>query len=191
MQGQTDIAISFATENRHKLREVQSILEPLNVKVNWARTRKVEIQSNDLSEIAKFSAEEVSKRVYGQVVVEDAGLFVESLSNFPGPFSAFVLKTIGIAGIVKLMAGNPTREAQFRSAVAVATNGRLLAIFKGTIKGSITQSPRGKGGFGFDPIFVPQGKNKSFAQLSTNSKNSISHRGKAFKALAAWLESKK
>ena len=191
MQGQTDIAISFVTENRHKLREVQSILEPLNVKVNWARTRKVEIQSNDLSEIAKFSAEEVSKRVYGQVVVEDAGLFVESLSNFPGPFSAFVLKTIGIAGIVKLMAGNPTREAQFRSAVAVATNGRLLAIFKGTIKGSITQNPRGKGGFGFDPIFVPEGKNKSFAQLSTNSKNSISHRGKAFKALAAWLESKK
>jgi XTP/dITP diphosphohydrolase len=123
--------------------------------------------------------------------VEDAGLFVESLSDFPGPFSAFVLKTIGTAGIIRLMSGKPSREAQFRSAVAVAMDGRLMAVFEGAIKGNITNSPRGKGGFGFDPIFVPEGKRTSFAQLSMYSKNNISHRGKTFRALAAWLGSKK
>lgn len=191
MRGQTDISISFATENRYKLREVKSILEPLKVEVKWAKTRKVEIQSNDLTEIATFSAKEVSKSIYGQVAVEDAGLFVESLSDFPGPFSAFVLETIGTAGIIRLMSGKPSREAQFRSAVAVAMDGKLMAVFEGAIKGNITRSPRGKGGFGFDPIFVPEGKRKSFAQLSISSKNNISHRGKAFRALAGWLESKK
>jgi XTP/dITP diphosphohydrolase len=146
----------------------------------------VEIQSHDLAVIASFAADEISSERSGMVAVEDSGLFISSLSGFPGPYTAYAHKTIGIPGILKLLQNSSDRRADFKAAVAVSRSGRTLQIFTGQIDGTIAKSQRGKNGFGFDPIFIPIGKRKTFGEMSGSEKNERSHRQRALKKLAEW-----
>jgi XTP/dITP diphosphohydrolase len=133
--------------------------------------------------------EEVMARLKGSVMIEDAGMFIDCLKGFPGVYSAYVQKTIGNSGILRLMEGMDNRGAAFKSIVGYAEPGMEPVVFKGELKGDIGFEPRGTGGFGYDPIFYVNGK--SLAEMSLEEKNRISHRAGSMKALKQWLESRR
>ncbi len=118
------------------------------------------------------------------VMVDDTGFFIDALKGFPGPYAAYVLHSIGNTGILKLMEGIPDRTARFTTAIAFADE-QGVQVFKGTIDGRITHAPRGKGGFGYDPIFDIDGK--TLAELPLEEKSRISHRARALMAFHDWF----
>ena len=180
--------INFVTGNIHKLKEVEGILRPYGIKVKMIKVKKIEIQADELRAIAEHAAINATKDAGVPVVVEDAGLFIEALRGFPGPYSSYVFKTIGNEGIIKLMKGITDRHARFISVVAFAEPEGYVRTFVGVAEGLISVEPRGSMGFGFDPIFIPyEGDGRTFAEMSLDEKNRISHRGKAFRSLAKWL----
>jgi XTP/dITP diphosphohydrolase len=119
-------------------------------------------------------------------VIEDAGLRVKALGGFPGVYSKFVHQTIGYAGILTLLRCERDRRAEFVSVIAGVIGGRRLTV-RGVCKGTITLRARGRGGFGFDPIFVPAGESRTFAQMTVKEKNALSHRGAAVRSLVVRL----
>ncbi|MGC9515911.1 XTP/dITP diphosphatase [Methanocrinis sp.] len=147
-----------------------------------------EIQADTLEEVAAFGIEEAREKLYGPAMIEDAGLFIESLKGFPGVYSAYVFDTIGNEGILRLMEGVADRKAVFRSVLGYAEPGMEPIIFKGELEGEIAAEPRGSGGFGYDPIFEIGGK--TIAEMDLAEKNRISHRGASIRALNSWLASR-
>jgi XTP/dITP diphosphohydrolase len=146
----------------------------------------MELQSLNLREIASFAADSLSKNHPGIVAVEDSGLFVRTLGGFPGPYSAYVHRTIGPSGLLKLLSGNRERAAFFQASVAAAKSGRTYKVFTGRVTGNIAWREKGKNGFGFDPIFIPQSDKMTFGEMDENRKNILSHRHQAFRKLAEW-----
>ena len=120
------------------------------------------------------------------LLIEDAGLYVEALKGFPGAYSSYVFRTIGGNGLLRLLSGEKRREAEFRSAVAYGEADGSIWLFEGRVRGAIAGTPRGTGGFGFDPIFVPESSPKTFAEMPIEEKNRISHRALAMTAFAKW-----
>lgn len=183
--------IYFVTGNRHKFEEASRVLESFLpkglVEFHPVYLEKLEIQSDRLDKIALFSARHAYGIVRHPLVVEDTGLFIDALRGFPGPYSSFVNKTIGPQGILKLMEGMGDRRARFMTAVA-AIIPPYERVFMGEVRGTITDSMRGSQGFGFDPIFIPEGSKKTFAEMNLVEKNSYSHRARAFSKLAEWLK---
>lgn len=121
------------------------------------------------------------------LVLEDSGLYINALKGFPGPYSSYVFKKIGNEGILKLMRSVKDRTAKFVCVVAFAHPKYGIRLFKGEVKGKISLEVRGSKGFGFDPIFIPEGSNKTFGEMDINEKNMFSHRSKAFKQFFQWL----
>ena len=175
--------ITFASTNQNKFFEVQLILSTQNVSVEFAKISLVEIQSDSLEEIAREKAKTAFAEVGRQVIVEDDGLFIDSLGGFPGPYSSFVFRTIGNDGILKLLAGSTNRSAYFLSVIAFY-DGRILSISEGRVNGRITDRIT-QGGWGYDPIFVPDGTDLTFAELK-KSKNEYSHRKRALEKFVQW-----
>ena len=175
--------ITFASTNQNKFLEVQSILSTRNISVNFSQIHLVEIQSDSLEEIAREKAKTAFAKVRRQVIVEDDGLFIDSLGGFPGQYSSFVLRTIGNDGILKLLAGSAKRSAYFCSLIAFY-NGIILSISDGRVDGRISDRVT-EGGWGYDPIFVPDGTDLTFAELKKN-KNEYSHRKRALEKFAQW-----
>lgn len=114
---------------------------------------------------------------------------MKPLGGFPGPYASYVYRTIGLAGLLSLLPGSGDRSAEFVSAVAYATRRGRPRLFVGRLKGKIAEEPRGSGGFGFDPVFVPDGASRTLAELSLREKCAISHRAIALRALGGWLVS--
>jgi XTP/dITP diphosphohydrolase len=178
--------IAYVTNNPHKAREGSFILRELGVEVEVVQASIPEIQSDDVVEIAKFRAKEAYRLLKRPVIVEDAGLFIDALNGFPGPYSSYVFKTIGINGVLKLMRGEKRRAATFKS-VAVFYDGREMRAFVGQVRGRISFKPKGSS-WGFDPIFEPKGlKGLTYAQLLPEVKNRVSHRRKSLEKLAQYL----
>lgn len=184
--------VFFATGNIHKFNEARSILTELDIAVGMLRVKDTEIQSDSLMEIAQASAREAFKRCGLPVIVEDAGLFIDALNGFPGPYAAYVYKTIGNKGLLKLMKSVEDRKARFQSAIAYCDSSSCAPVcFKGEAEGEITVNERsrsGKSGFGFDPIFQPDGSAKTFAEMTLEEKNVFSHRAKAVCKFAEWYK---
>lgn len=182
--------VFFATGNIHKFNEVRSILAKFKIAVGMLRIKGAELQSDSLKEIAEASAQGAFKRCHLPVIVEDAGLFVEALKGFPGPYAAYAYKTLGNEGLLKLMKGAKERKAMFRSAIAYCDREtEMPVVFEGEAQGEITvsqQSGSGKSGFGFDPIFTPDGSAKTFAEMTLEEKNGFSHRANAVRKFAEW-----
>ncbi len=129
---------------------------------------------------------EALKEIDGEgIFIEDSGLFVEALKGFPGVYSAYVFKTIGYSGILKLLAGVENRRAYFESVVGLKLKGEVR-IFRGRVDGVIAEKARGKGGFGYDPIFIPEGSEKTFAE-APEIKNRVSHRKRALEEMRKFL----
>jgi XTP/dITP diphosphohydrolase len=147
---------------------------------------KTEIQSTKLDEIAKFAAQEAVRKHNRTVVVEDSGLFVKALNGFPGPFSSYVYTTLGVEGLLRLMNRQVRREAYFQASLALASPKESATGFSGRVHGTISQESTGAKGFGFDPVFVPKGGRKTFAQGGPEFKDKHSHRAIAFRKLALW-----
>lgn len=147
---------------------------------------KVELQSPNLKEIAKFAVKQVSSNHKGMFLVEDSGLFIKALKGFPGPFSSYTLATIGLKGVLRLMKPVKNRAAYFQSALAVVSSSMQPQIFSGTINGKISYEIRGREGLGYDPIFIPVDSDKTFAESGLKFKNVKSHRAKAFRQFSIW-----
>ncbi len=177
------------TGNEGKLREFKALGKSLGVRVERASAPKLEVQDEDLVKIAVFSATlaKTVSELPTPAFVEDAGLFIDALKGFPGPYSSYVLKTLGINGVLKLMKDVEDRRACFRSAIALVLPDGNIKTFTGLVNGFIAREARGRGGFGFDPIFIPEGYDLTFAEMRTELKNRISHRGKAFRSMVEWL----
>src|SRR3989441_7761147 len=175
----------FVTQNHHKYQEARRPLDPFGIKIRMLASPKTEIQSTRLGEIAEFAAEEAARKHDRTVLVEDSGLFVRVLNGFPGPFSSYV-HTIGVGGLLHLMSRQTRREAYFEASLALASPRESSQGFLGKVDGAISHKPAGKQGFGFDPIFVPRGSRKTFAQGGTEFKDKYSHRAVAFRKLALW-----
>ena len=181
----------IVTSNRHKLEEASRIAKRYQVALEQAPiTEKLEIQSNSLEEIALHAARHAYKLTRLPLVVDDSGLFIDALEGFPGPYSSYVYKKIGYEGILKLLEGDKNRRACFKTVVALIWP-PIEKIFLGETCGRISNEPRGEGGFGFDPIFVPDGHTKTYAEMSLEEKNRVSHRFKAFAKLGEWIKESK
>jgi len=180
--------LSFTTGNKGKYAEASRIASEYGVRLRQVYRQKIEIQSDDLKEIARFAAKEASEAIRRSVVSEDSGFFVHSLGGFPGPYSSYVYRTLGYDGILRLMKHVRNRNAHFQAAVAFCRPRTRPVCFSGIVEGVISGRPRGRKGFGFDPIFVPNdGDGRTFAQMNAKEKNFISHRGKAFFAFFDWV----
>lgn len=177
----------LVTGNRHKVEEASNLLDGSGITLEQAPLGKLEVQNDNLTIIALEAARRAYTLLRKPVLVDDSGLFVEALNGFPGPYSSYVYKTIGVSGILRLLKGVSNRRACFRTALAMIYP-PLERVFVGESCGIITVEPRGRGGFGFDPIFIPEGEEKTFAEMSLEEKNRYSHRSRAFRSFAEWAK---
>ncbi len=176
--------IVFVTTNKGKMREAEEIGARYGITFVQNDCDVFEVQEDDLETVAVEAAKDVWPQVKKPMIVEDSGLFIEALGGFPGPYSAYAFKTIGLDGILRLMRGAKGREAVMKSAVAY-TGGGALKTFIGETRGAISEEKRGGKGFGYDPIFIPVGHSKTFGE-DPEMKNRVSHRAKSFTAFCEW-----
>jgi len=178
----------FATGNEGKYAEVARMAAGFGIRLEQLKGSKFEIQSDDLQEIAAFAAKHACEASHRSVVAEDSGFFVQGLGGFPGPYSAYVYRAIGNDGILKLLRSSDRRDAYFQASVAYCEPKQEPVCFRGIAKGTVGRRSIGKHGFGFDPIFKPtRGDGRTFAEMSADEKNQLSHRAKAFTKLFEWL----
>jgi XTP/dITP diphosphohydrolase len=186
------IRLYIATNNKHKIFEAQQILSKYSIVLEPIDVKKIEVQSESLEDIARYAALHAYRIVKKPIIVEDSGLFIDVLNGFPGPYSSYIYKTLGLKRILKLLEGEYNRRARFIAVVALAINDEEIHLFKGVVEGIIAHEIRGEKGFGFDPIFIPiEGDGRTFAEMDTLEKNKISHRGKAFNSLGVWVSANK
>jgi XTP/dITP diphosphohydrolase len=138
-----------------------------------------EIQADTLEETIVPGLEWLMERHDRPLFIDDSGLFVDALKGFPGVYSSYVFRTVGCDGILRLMQGAGDRSARFECCIGFMAPGGKPHITRGVSKGSIASQKAGSGGFGYDPIFVPEGYSETFAQMEIAEKNKISHRGRA------------
>jgi len=181
----------FVTGNTHKFREAKKIIGELDgrIELKMADCKGEELRSESCEEVAKHAAKEAFRKLQKPLFVEDAGLFIPYLKGFPGAFSAYVFQRIGNSGLLKLLMGakKSQRKAYFESVAALADGKKGIKTFRGITNGNITRASMGKAGFGFDPIFKPEGENFTFAQKQ-NEKNKMSHRRKSLEKMVAYLK---
>jgi XTP/dITP diphosphohydrolase len=193
------IELVVATRNRHKTREIQNILGPEFIVRDLADTEVPEIRENGTSfeENAKLKALVASRQLPGLVIADDSGLEVNDLGGAPGIYSARYAGANAtnsekidklLRELVRVRVTDHGRRARFRCVVALARNGDLLGIFEGKIEGKISDTARGDSGFGYDPIFIPDGFEQTFGELPEEVKNTISHRAKAISGVAEKLK---
>lgn len=187
-----------ATTNKNKVREFQEILKDLKDKINIITTDEIpnfpEIveDGTTFAENAMKKAKEASAFADMVAMADDSGLVVEALDGAPGIHSARYAgegasDADRIAKLLKAMDGVTDRSAKFVCAAAIAYRGEEVKTFIGEIKGKITLAPSGSNGFGYDPVFIPEGFEKTFAELTDEEKNAVSHRGRAMRAVADFL----
>ena len=177
--------ILFASSNEHKYEEAKEILVEFGIELEFFKTDLVEIQDDSLSKIALQKALNAYEKCKKPVIVEDDGLFIDSLSGFPGPYSSYIFNTIGNNGILKLIGDN--RDAQFVAIIAFCDSSNEPTLFESSVAGKISKNIQ-DGGWGYDPIFIPEKQNKTYAELY--DKNKLSHRYEALKKFANWFNSK-
>ena len=186
----------LATHNSNKTREfaqllgVEFCIRDLTVLRDLLEIAET---GRSFEENAVIKATAVSKLCRDQVVIaDDSGLEVDALEGAPGVFSARYSgeranDEENVNKVLRELRGVINRSAGFRCAIAVVKNGKLITTVAGRIAGTITESPRGENGFGYDPIFVPEGFAETFAELSPETKNKISHRAAAVRGLIRYF----
>lgn len=199
------LSITLVTSNINKLREFRAILEP-KIKVEHIKLEFPELRSEHSQEIAEMSAKMISEKLQKAVVVEDSGLFITALKDFPGTCSAYVHKRIGLEGILRLMDGindarnngsrnkeESSRQCFYKSAVAYCEPGKNPISFLGIEEGEIAETIRGKNGFGHDPIFIPKEENtdkKTYGEMP-DSEQRKKFRRRAIEQLLVWMKARK
>jgi XTP/dITP diphosphohydrolase len=175
------------TSNPHKAREVAAFFQG-ELEVEHMNLECPEFRHSDVGEIARGKAAFAYGQLNRPLIVDDTAFSVKALRGFPGPYAAYVLDTIGYPGILRLLNGVEERGASFETAIAYA-DGNGIRIFRGLVEGVITRSPRGREGFGYDPIFEVEGR--TMAEMPIEEKNRISHRARALSAFGEWWRKEK
>ena len=190
----------LATHNLHKTREFVQILGKEFEIIDLSSTKDfpvLEETGSTFAENAMLKAIAASKKLPGLIMADDSGLEVDALGGEPGIFSArYAGKNAGdkrnieklLGALKRAVAKDDQSSARFRCAIALGRDGKLLATFEGTVEGVIVESPSGKEGFGYDPIFQPNGFDKTFSEIPVETKNQISHRAQAAQKLARYFK---
>lgn len=185
----------FATNNKHKLQEVRDIIgsgvEILSL-ADINCNEDIPETADTLDGNALIKARYIYEKYNVNCFADDTGLEVDALDGAPGVYSARYAgdghdSEANMRKLLENLTGKNNRNAQFRTVIALIIDGEEK-LFNGIVKGTITEEKRGDSGFGYDPIFVPEGYSESFAQMDSSTKNSISHRYRATKQLSDYLE---
>lgn len=177
----------FVTTNEHKRREAREIL---GVELEAAAPDVPEVQALDVAEVAASKAGAAYEALGSPphpVIVEDSGLVIRAWNGLPGAFTKWFLSSVGNEGILGMLSGSEDRSATAVCAVAVAGEGGRVDVFVGEVRGAVADKPRGEGGFGWDPIFIPEGQDLTYAEMG-EEKNRDSHRARAFRRVRRRLE---
>ena len=186
--------IVAATGNQHKLAEYAQLLEGQNIELkslnDYPGYTEPEENGTTFKENASIKALAAGKYCDVPAFAVDSGLEVEAIDNRPGIHSSRYAATDAerIAKLLKELEGKENRRARFVCVIAIAANGEVIETFEGEVKGTILSAPRGENGFGYDPIFQPDGFDKSFAELTQEEKNRISHRANAYAKALEFVE---
>lgn len=176
----------FVTTNEHKRREVQQIL---GVELERADLDLPEIQAIDPAEVASEKAS-AAREALGEpavpVLVEDSGLMVDAWGGFPGALTKWLMQSVGNEGLLRMLGADDERSARAVCVVALAEADGTVRTFRGEVQGTVAESPRGEGGFGYDPVFIPESSSLTYAEMG-EGKNTDSHRARAFRAVREWL----
>lgn len=189
----------LATRNRGKIAEIKRLLEDLPLQIltweDFPDWPPVEEEGETFEENAWHKAESLARWAGLPALADDSGLEVEALKGAPGVFSAHYAGKHGddagnVARLLQELEGVPgdRRKARFVCVLALAGPRGERLLVRETCDGSIAEEPRGEGGFGYDPVFVPDGEVRTMAELSLEEKNAVSHRGKALRRLRSLLE---
>ena len=203
------MSLGFITSNKGKLLELNTTLAHLGHEVIQLKIDYPELQANTIEVVARFGLEWIINNAktieaeidgYGDldlIFLEDSGLFVNALNSFPGVYSKYVFTTIGFNGVLELLKGKPDRKAHFESCISVCkpkpeigaiNEVNKILCFNGICNGTISSIPKGDRGFGYDPIFRPDGEERTFAEMVPEEKNRLSHRGKAIDNFVQYLK---
>ena len=153
--------ITYVTGNWAKIDSARQILEPLGYTVEQVKIETPEIQAEDVTEVAKYSAKWACEKLGKPVLKNDSGLFVNCLNGFPGAYTHYVDDTIGEDGLLKLMDKQEDRTAYFKEAIAYCEPGKEPIVFEGITKGIIDKKKSGTYGWSWDFIFIPLGETKT------------------------------
>ncbi|MBI2549552.1 non-canonical purine NTP pyrophosphatase [Candidatus Woesearchaeota archaeon] len=156
---------TLITGNEQKIKEFEIVLSGSGIRFEVLRAEKPELRSDDPCEIVKVAAKTFAERLRKPVVVEDSGLFIDALKDFPGTCTKYIHWRIGNGGILRLMKGVKNRRCFYKSAVAYCEVGKEPACFLGIEEGKIAKKEKGKNGWGQDPIFIPKGKSRTYGEL--------------------------
>ena len=184
----------FATNNKHKIREISDLLDDRFEVTGLADigiTEEIPEDADNLADNALFKARYVHERTGLNVFADDTGLEVDALGGAPGVYSARYAGTSkdpsdNIIKLLKELEGVEDRKARFRTVIALIYDNSEY-LFEGKVEGEIIKMRRGAGGFGYDPVFIAEGYDMTFAEMPLSEKNKISHRAKAMKNLLAFL----
>ncbi|MCP3686248.1 MAG: non-canonical purine NTP pyrophosphatase [bacterium] len=176
--------LSLVTGNKNKVREFKllmgSDLEAINLEYP-------ELKSDDPCEISRIAAKTLAEKMKKTVIVEDSGLFVKALNDFPGTSTKYIFNRIGNKGTLKLMKGVKDRKCWYKSAIGYCEPGKQPISFLGTEEGKIASKEKGTAGWGQDPIFIPKGKQKTYGETRKPGDVNI-FRKRAIEKLIAYLE---
>ena len=185
----------IATRNAHKTAEIRAMIgdrfEVLDVS-SLPECPEIEETGTTFLENARLKAEGISRVIDGWVLSDDSGLEVDALGGAPGVWSSSYggeegNHALNNARLLREMEGKADRRARFRCTMVLAQGGKEVAHFSGTVEGTIIADARGAMGFGYDPLFVPEGHAATFAELGDEVKNSLSHRARALTQAVEFL----
>ena len=188
----------LATNNAHKLKEVREILSPHKITVyglNDLNLHPEEVDENadTYAGNALIKAQSIQKLTTMPIIADDSGMEIEAMDNQPGLHSARFAEQHGghanaIQAILQELKKKDNRKARFVCDIILLNEDEKPLLFEGIVDGHIADEPYGEGGFGYDPIFVADELNKTYAEMSQEEKNKVSHRGKALKKLLTYLK---
>ncbi len=177
--------ISFVTGNPNKAKEASTIL---GVELQQVCVEGLfEIQTADLEELAVHKVSMAYEKLGSPVLIEDSGLIFDAWGQLPGALVKWFEDSVGCEGMLKMLEGFENRKAR-AICYSALHDGKDIHIAKGEVSGFISHEIRGAGGFGWDVIFIPDGHTRTFAEMTPDEKNAISHRRKAFENLRAILK---
>ena len=178
----------FVTTNEHKHREVQKIL---GIELERADLDLPEVQAIDPAEVASEkvrAAREALGTPALPILAEDSGLMLDAWDGFPGALTKWLMLSVGNEGLLRMLPEGEDRSARAVCVVALAEAEGKVLTFRGEVPGTLAPEPRGAGGFGYDPVFVPEWSSLTYAQMGEAKKNEDSHRARAFRQVRGWLE---
>lgn len=172
--------VTFVTGNKNKLREAEGIL---GVKLLSKTVDIPELQFDTSDQVALYKAEEAAKAIGGPVIVDDTALHFHAIGGLPGAYIRAFVDKLTPMNLARLLHGFDDKSATVTCSIGFCAGpGEKAVVFTGKVDGSVVE-PRGTGGFGFDPIFKPNGYDKTYAELEESEKNQVSHRARALALL--------